>query len=221
MGFVVVDCPAASAVLPVALDGLGELGVTEQRFQPTVAGHHTKRVNQHAWIAPNVWRWTAPHPEWPARVSPESPSYWPQTVGCRVVRVASRGRDGVLAARAEGSDTWRPHPRRRRRGVAPLPRVVAAPWDDAAKAQTSASPSPGADDRTRPGVARATGDWKRIARVRRGASKNRITVAGAGAVCEKRSIGEHDSATPSGRAPGDASFALEGARADGLRRGTP
>lgn len=32
-------------------------------------------------IAPGLWRWTAPHPEWPAKVSPDSPSYWPQQVG--------------------------------------------------------------------------------------------------------------------------------------------
>ena len=32
-------------------------------------------------IASNLWRWTAPHPEWPAKVSPESPDYWPQMVG--------------------------------------------------------------------------------------------------------------------------------------------
>ena len=32
-------------------------------------------------IAPGLWRWTAPHPEWPAKVPPDSPSYWPQMVG--------------------------------------------------------------------------------------------------------------------------------------------
>jgi hypothetical protein len=32
-------------------------------------------------IAPNLWRWTAPHPEWPSKVSPDSSGYWPQDVG--------------------------------------------------------------------------------------------------------------------------------------------
>jgi hypothetical protein len=32
-------------------------------------------------ISPGLWRWTAPHPEWPAKVAPDSPSYWPQMVG--------------------------------------------------------------------------------------------------------------------------------------------
>lgn len=36
------------------------------------------RVRQ---IAPNLWRWTAPHPEWPATVPSESSHYWEQLVG--------------------------------------------------------------------------------------------------------------------------------------------
>jgi hypothetical protein len=36
------------------------------------------RVSQ---IAPNLWRWTAPHPEWPANVPSESSHYWEQLVG--------------------------------------------------------------------------------------------------------------------------------------------
>lgn len=32
-------------------------------------------------IAPGLWRWTAPHPDWPATVPPDSPGYWPRMVG--------------------------------------------------------------------------------------------------------------------------------------------
>ena len=32
-------------------------------------------------IAPNLWRWTAAHPEWPPKAPPDSPNYWPQMVG--------------------------------------------------------------------------------------------------------------------------------------------
>jgi len=32
-------------------------------------------------IAPRLWRWTAPHPEWEAGAEPESPGDWPQLVG--------------------------------------------------------------------------------------------------------------------------------------------
>jgi hypothetical protein len=32
-------------------------------------------------VAENLWRWTAPHPDWPASVPPDSPSYWPRMVG--------------------------------------------------------------------------------------------------------------------------------------------
>lgn len=37
-------------------------------------------------IAPNLWRWTAPHPDWPANVSPDSSTYWPQIVGSVLYR---------------------------------------------------------------------------------------------------------------------------------------
>ncbi len=29
----------------------------------------------------DLWRWTAPHPDWPAKAPPDSPSYWPEIVG--------------------------------------------------------------------------------------------------------------------------------------------
>jgi hypothetical protein len=33
-------------------------------------------------VAQGLWRWTAPHPEWPPDAEPESPGDWPQHVGC-------------------------------------------------------------------------------------------------------------------------------------------
>jgi hypothetical protein len=33
-------------------------------------------------LAPGLWRWTAPHPEWEPHPEPESPADWPQEVGC-------------------------------------------------------------------------------------------------------------------------------------------
>jgi hypothetical protein len=33
-------------------------------------------------IRPGLHRWTAPHPEWVPSTDPESPSYWPEEVGC-------------------------------------------------------------------------------------------------------------------------------------------
>lgn len=33
-------------------------------------------------IRPGLWRWTAAHPAWVAGAKPESPSDWPQDVGC-------------------------------------------------------------------------------------------------------------------------------------------
>jgi hypothetical protein len=42
-------------------------------------------------IAPGLWRWTAPHPEWEAGAEPESPGDWPEKVGC----VLLEPRDGV------------------------------------------------------------------------------------------------------------------------------
>ncbi len=32
-------------------------------------------------IAPGLWRWTAPHPEWQPAAAPGSPADWPQLVG--------------------------------------------------------------------------------------------------------------------------------------------
>ena len=43
-------------------------------------------------IAPGLWRWTAPHPEWEAGAEPESPGDWPQLVGS----VLFESRDGVV-----------------------------------------------------------------------------------------------------------------------------
>ena len=42
-----------------------------------------------AEIAPGLWRWTAPHPEWEPDAEPESPGDWPQLVGS--VQFESRG----------------------------------------------------------------------------------------------------------------------------------
>ena len=33
-------------------------------------------------IAPDLWRWTAPHPEWRPGAAPESPGDWERDVGC-------------------------------------------------------------------------------------------------------------------------------------------
>ena len=43
-------------------------------------------------IAPGLWRWTAPHPEWEAGAEPESPAEWPEEVGS----VLFESRDGVV-----------------------------------------------------------------------------------------------------------------------------
>jgi len=43
-------------------------------------------------IAPGLWRWTAPHPEWEAGAEPESPADWPEEVGS----VLFESRDGVV-----------------------------------------------------------------------------------------------------------------------------
>lgn len=36
-------------------------------------------------IRPGLWRWTVAHPAWVAGAKPESPSDWPQDVGCVLV----------------------------------------------------------------------------------------------------------------------------------------
>lgn len=36
-------------------------------------------------IRPGLWRWTAAHPDWVPGAQPESPSDWPQDVGCLLV----------------------------------------------------------------------------------------------------------------------------------------
>ena len=33
-------------------------------------------------LAPGLWRWTAPHPDWERDPAPESPADWPRDVGC-------------------------------------------------------------------------------------------------------------------------------------------
>jgi hypothetical protein len=33
-------------------------------------------------LHPGLWRWTAPHPGWSPNAKPESPSDWPEYVGC-------------------------------------------------------------------------------------------------------------------------------------------
>jgi glyoxylase-like metal-dependent hydrolase (beta-lactamase superfamily II) len=33
-------------------------------------------------LAPGLWRWLAPHPDWEANPEPESPADWPREVGC-------------------------------------------------------------------------------------------------------------------------------------------
>lgn len=33
-------------------------------------------------LAPGLWRWTAPHPDWEPGPEPESPADWPRAVGC-------------------------------------------------------------------------------------------------------------------------------------------
>lgn len=37
-------------------------------------------------IAPDLHRWTAPHPEWAPGAAPETPASWPQDVGCVLYR---------------------------------------------------------------------------------------------------------------------------------------
>jgi hypothetical protein len=38
-------------------------------------------------IAPGLWYWTAPHPEWEPGAEPDSPGDWPQDVGCVLAEV--------------------------------------------------------------------------------------------------------------------------------------
>jgi glyoxylase-like metal-dependent hydrolase (beta-lactamase superfamily II) len=33
-------------------------------------------------LAPGLWRWLAPHPDWEPNPEPESPADWPREVGC-------------------------------------------------------------------------------------------------------------------------------------------
>lgn len=33
-------------------------------------------------LAPGLWRWTAPHPDWEPHPDPDSPADWPREVGC-------------------------------------------------------------------------------------------------------------------------------------------
>jgi hypothetical protein len=39
-------------------------------------------------IAPGLWRWTAPHPEWSSDAAPGSSSDWPREVGCVCLQTA-------------------------------------------------------------------------------------------------------------------------------------
>jgi hypothetical protein len=41
-------------------------------------------------VAPGLWRWTAPHPDWRPDPEPESAADWPEDVGC-VLYLASDG----------------------------------------------------------------------------------------------------------------------------------
>jgi hypothetical protein len=43
-------------------------------------------------LAPGLWRWTAPHPEWEEPEQKDSPADWPRDVGC----VAYAGRDSLV-----------------------------------------------------------------------------------------------------------------------------
>jgi hypothetical protein len=57
-------------------------------------------------IAPELWRWTASHPEWRPGAEPDSPGDWEREVGCVACLVADAAVfiDPLLPA--EGDDLW-------------------------------------------------------------------------------------------------------------------
>jgi hypothetical protein len=59
-------------------------------------------------IAPGLWRWTAPHPEWHANAEPETPDDWDQLVGSTAVELdeAFVFIDPLLPADTEGFWGW-------------------------------------------------------------------------------------------------------------------
>jgi hypothetical protein len=59
-------------------------------------------------IAPGLWRWTAPHPDWAANAAPEGPNDWAQIVGS-VLHVTGNAAvfiDPLLPDHAEGFWAW-------------------------------------------------------------------------------------------------------------------
>lgn len=58
-------------------------------------------------LAPGLWRWTAPHPDWRPGAAPGSSADWPQEVGCVLLRTE---RDAVFIDALPGQEEaafWR------------------------------------------------------------------------------------------------------------------
>src|SRR4051812_22496203 len=55
-------------------------------------------------VAPGLWHWAAPHPEWEPGAEPESVGDWPELVGCALAEVGDEV--VVIDPLITGDDGW-------------------------------------------------------------------------------------------------------------------